>query len=176
MKTSLLILLIFTLCLNVKAQDDTLNMCILNRVDTIDVQRVTDIFDCNYLISTEKSHNKCQVKINDSLFTGRICYRLIRTADNFEVFDGEVSNGLIIEGTVLRYSSEGQLIFTGQYNENWKLGIWTTYYVTGEIESVMKFIKYADHPVIEWEYDKDGQVTYYNDEQQEIEERIKTTR
>ncbi|MDZ4751377.1 MAG: hypothetical protein SGI87_07155 [Flavobacteriales bacterium] len=176
MKTSLLILLGFTFCLNVKAQEDTLNVCILNRVDTIDVQRVTDLFDCNYLISTEKSHNKCRIKINDSLFTGRISYHILRIDDSFEIFDGEINNGLIIEGTVLRYSSEGKLILTGQYNENWKSGIWTTYYVTGEIESVMKFIKSADYPVIEWEYNKDGQVTYYNNEQKEMEERIKTTR
>jgi len=39
----------------------------------------------------------------------------------------------------------------------------------------MKFIKYADYPVIEWEYDKQGHLTYHNDEQKEIEERIKNT-
>ena len=175
MKTVKLILFGLFFCLKLQAQTDTLNICVLNDIDTVEVQSSAELFDCNYLISTEKSHNKCYLKFNDSLFTGRIYYRLPTSQDSYEVFDGKISDGLILQGTILRYSLNGQLTLTGQYNENWKYGIWTTFYTTGEIESVMKFIKYADDPVIEWVYDKKGNLTYHNDEQKEIEERIKNT-
>lgn len=123
------------------------NMCILNRVDTIDVQSVSDISDCNYMLGTLKSHNKCQLIIDDSLIPGRITYRLPMSNDKIEFFDGEVSNGLIMEGTVLRHR-DGRLILTGQYQENWKSGVWTTYYDGGEIHTVMIFIEHADDPII----------------------------
>jgi len=122
MKTVKLILFSLFFCLNLQAQTDTLNICVLNGIDTVEVQSVAELFDCNHLISTEKSHNKCNLKINDSLFTGRIYYRLNRTEDSYEVFDGKISNGLIQQGTILRYSLTGQLTLTGQYNENWKYG------------------------------------------------------
>lgn len=132
--------------------------------------------NCNYLISLEKSHNKCEIVINDTLYSGRIYYHIINTDSTAQVFEGIIKDGLIQDGTILEYSKEGRLILSGQYSENWKYGIWTSYYSNGQIEAVMKFIKYADDPVVEWEYDENGQLVYHNNEQKEIEDKIENAR
>jgi hypothetical protein len=153
------------------SSSDTLNYYVLNSVDTNFVENSVEIFKCDYLISTEKSHNKCRILINETFYSGKIYYHLIRTDSCLEVFEGEIKNGLIQNGTILRYSKTSQLILSGQFYDNWKYGIWTTYYIIGKIESVMKYIKYSDYPVVEWEYDQTGHLLYYNNEQKEIEKK-----
>ena len=176
MKTiSLIILIVLSHSLLAK-NIDSLNFYILNGVDTTYVKSWTQINQCNYLLSTEKSHNKCRIFINNKPYSGKITYQYENKDSTLVVFDGEFNHGFIETGTILRYSKLRQLILSGQYEDNWKFGIWTTYFDTGEIESVAKFIKGADEPVIEWEYDKSGRQGYYNNEQQEVEERIRNAR
>jgi hypothetical protein len=170
------IILSFFSSLLLGAENDSLSYYVTNNMDTIYVNKRSDITNCNYLVSLEKSHNKCEVVINDTLYSGKIYYHIVNTDSTVQVFDGIIADGLIQDGITLRYSKSGKLILSGQYSNNWKYGIWTSYYSTGEIEAVMKFIKYTDDPVVEWEYDKKGQLVYHNNEQNEIEEKIKNHR
>jgi hypothetical protein len=137
---------------------------------------LADIHQCDYLISTDRGHNKCRITINKTPYSGNLVYLATRLDSTIEAFEGNVLNGLIQYGTILRYSRSGQLVLTGQYVDNWKYGLWTTYFESGEIESVMKFIRQADYPVVEWEYDPAGRLVYFNDEQSEVERRIRNSR
>jgi hypothetical protein len=176
MKTTLIILLGLLSGGLARASIDSLTYCVVNDSDTIYLNELSDILDCDYLKSTERSHDKCLITINGSPYTGNLDYRLNRGDSTIEYFNGEIIQGLIKDGTILRYSQTGQLMLTGQYFDHWKLGIWTSYYPSGRIESVLKFIPEADYPVIEWEYDESGLLVYHNDELKEIEERIKNAR
>jgi len=176
MKITILIILGVLSDALVWANGDTLNFYVTNNSDTIYVNDFANILVCNYLISIEKSHNKCMITIEDDLYTGKLYYQMSRADSMLQVFDGEIVDGLIKNGTILRYSTTGQLILSGQYYDNWKYGIWTSYYKNGQIESVMKFIVNADYPVVEWNYDESGRLVYHNDEQKEIEKRIKNAR
>jgi hypothetical protein len=176
MKTITFIILGLITSQLLNADNGTLNYYVLNNVDTTYVNNLSEITNCNFLISCEKSHNKCLIIINDKPYSGKIHYHISRVDSTLQVFDGNITNGLIQNGTVLRYSKSGQLILSGQYFNNWKYGMWTSYYNTGQVETIMKFIEYADYPIVEWEYDKTGRLVYHNNEQKEIEEIIKKTR
>jgi len=175
MKTITFIIVGLFYCQFLWAHNDSLSYYVLNNSDTNYVNSLSDITDCNYLISTAKSHNKCPIIINGSRYSGKISYHIYRADSTLEVFDGDKMEGYIQIGTVLRYSISGQLCLSGQYSDNWKYGIWTTYYKSGKVESIMKFIKLTDEPVIEWEYDEFGLLEYYNNEQKEIEKIIENT-
>ena len=171
MKLSVVIFLFPFLCSS-QTSTDRMSFYVLNS-DTTYITNSDEIIHCNFMISNEKSHNKCSIQINDQLFTGRIQYQIANDDSSYLTFDGEVENGLILNGTIIKFNSLGNVKMTGQYCNNWKIGFWTTYHLNGNIESIGKHIKGSDYPVIEREYDENGILTYYNDEQIEIEKRIK---
>lgn len=146
---------------------------VLNGTDTIYVSGPEEILNCNHILVTEKSHNLCQIMVGGSPYSGKIHYEICRLDTTLEVFDGNVVDGFIHDGTMMEYSKTSQLIKSGQFLDNWKYGIWTTYYDNGQIQSVMKFIKFADWPVLEWDFSKEGRLIYQSNEQIQIEGRIR---
>lgn len=176
MKALSAVILVFASCQLSSASTDSLSYYVLYGTDTNYVSDWSAIHQCDHLISIDRSHNKCKLVVDQSPYSGKLTYRATGLDSTVQVFEGEFLNGLIQYGTVLRYSLSGQLILTGQYVDNWKYGVWTTYFDSGEIEAVMKFILQADHPVVEWEYDRAGRLVYFNDEQVEVEQRIRNTR
>ena len=109
---------------------------------------------------------------SDTWYIGHIS--IIININNY-YFDGYTVLGLIESGVIIKYHANGKIMMTGQYSDNWKIGIWTTYYENGKIESLNIFIKGADEPVIEKEFDINGEIIYSKNEKKEIEEIIENT-
>ncbi len=86
----------------VRASNDSLDFYVINHSDTIYIHELATIFYCDYLISTDRSHDKCLITIDGNLYTGDIYYRLKMGDSTIELFDGEIVDGLIKNGTLLR--------------------------------------------------------------------------
>jgi antitoxin component YwqK of YwqJK toxin-antitoxin module len=131
-------------------------------------------FDCLSIPSTiEKKHNYCKVLKDSIPFSGYLKKRLVNKSDStILVFSGNIKEGLISNGSFLKFYYNGKINETGQYQNNWKTGIWTAYDINGQIQSLEKYIEGNDYPVIEFEYDQNNNLEYFNDEEAIMKKRI----
>ena len=129
------------------------------------------VFQCDYLVAVEKSHTICQFFAFGKTFTGHVQYRVVEPDKDISSFSGVLKDGFISKGTLVKYFQDGQVQQTGQFQESWKVGMWTTYYTSGQIQFLWKYIKGADYPVVEWEYSSTGDLIYFNDEEATIRNR-----
>jgi hypothetical protein len=115
--------------------------------------------------SIEKGHNWCQVLKDSIPFSGYLKRRIVKEDSTVSVFSGILSDGYIKNGSYIEFYYDGKVKQTGQYEKNWKIGIWTHYHQNGLIEWIGKYIDGADYPVVEFEYDEDGKLEYFNNEE-----------
>ena len=85
-----------------------------------------------------------------------------------EIYKGTMKNGQYENGAISRSYTDGMIQMTGQYQDNCKIGFWTTYHKNGRIDAIMKYMEGADYPVVEIEYDENGRIIYSNDEENTI--------
>ncbi len=122
-------------------------------------------FNCLELTTLERDHNYCIILKDSIPYTGKFKSRIIRKNYTLEIFSGVLKNGLIENGSFTRFHPNGRIMATGQYYNNWKFGIWTTYYENGKMEGLYKYIEEVDYPIVEFEYKKNGELEYFNDEE-----------
>jgi hypothetical protein len=115
--------------------------------------------------SIEKGHNWCQILKDSIPFSGYLKKRIVKEDSTVMVFSGILSDGYIKNGSYIEFYYNGKVKQSGQYENNWKVGIWTSYHQNGQIEWIGKYIEENDYPVVEFEYDKNGELEYFNDEE-----------
>jgi antitoxin component YwqK of YwqJK toxin-antitoxin module len=127
---------------------------------------VTNHIDCyDVPTSIEKGHNWCQILKDSIPFSGYVKQRIVKKDSTVKVFSGILSEGYIMNGSYIEFYYNGKIKQTGQYENNWKVGIWTSYYENGQIEWLGKYIEKNDYPVVEFEYKNNGELEYFNDEE-----------
>lgn len=120
----------------------------------------------------EKEHDYCQVLKNGQPFTGEFSRRLVSEDSTVEVFKGNLVQGYIQDGSFVKFFSNGKIQMTGQFMNNWKIGIWNTFYDNGNIKGVFKYIVGTDYPVVEFGYTKSGELEGFRDEESKISKLI----
>jgi|GEM_PF-2922179 len=127
---------------------------------------VNEYVDCIDIPATiEKGHNWCRVLKDTVPFSGYLKKRLIKEDSTVLVFSGTLKNGYIEKGSFIKFYHNGTVKQTGQYENNWKVGIWTSYYQNGKIEWIGKYIEEYDYPVVEFEYDENDRLDNFSDEE-----------
>lgn len=151
----------------IKLDSSYMNFYIRELTDTIWFTAYSEVIQCNYMVKLDKSHNNCTFYSNKKEMNGffTIC---IVNKEWKEIYKGTMKNGHYENGAVFRSYTDGTIQMTGQYQENWKIGFWTTYHKNGKIDAIMKFIEGADYTVVEIEYDESGGIIYSNDEENTI--------
>ena len=151
----------------IKLDSSYMNFYIRDLTDTIWFTAYSEVIQCNYMVKLDKSHNNCTFYSNKKPMSGffTIC---IVNKEWKEIYKGTMKNGHYENGAISRSYTDGTIQMTGQYQENWKIGFWTTYHKNGRIDAIMKFMEGADYPVVEIEYDESGGIIYSNDEENTI--------
>ena len=151
----------------IKLDSSYMNFYIRELTDTSWFTAYSDVIQCNYMVKLNKSHNNCTFYSNKKAMNGffTIC---IVNKEWKEIYKGTMKNGHYENGAISRSYADGTIQMTGQYQDNWKIGFWTTYHKNGRMDALMKFMEGADYPVIEIEYDENGKIIYSNDEENAI--------
>ena len=146
----------------IKLDSSYMNFYIRDLTDTIWFTAYSEVIQCNYMVKLDKSHNNCTFYSNKKAMSGffTIC---IENKEWKEIYKGTMKNGHYENGAISRFYTDGTIQMTGQYQDNWKIGFWTTYHKNGRIDAIMKFMEEADYPVVEIEYDENGEIIYSND-------------
>ena len=151
----------------IKLDSSYMNFYIRALTDTSWFTAYSDVIQCNFMVKLDKSHNNCTFYSNKKAMNGffTIC---IVNKEWKEIYKGTMKNGHYENGAISRSYMDGTIQMTGQYQDNWKIGFWTTYHKNGRMDALMKFMEGADYPVIEIEYDENGKIIYSNDEENAI--------
>ena len=151
----------------IKLDSSYMNFYIRALTDTSWFTAYSEVIQCNYMAKLDKSHNNCTFYSNKKAMNGffTIC---IVNKEWKEIYKGTMKNGHYENGAISRSYTDGTIQMTGQYQDNWKIGFWTTYHKNGRIDAIMKFMEEADYPVAEVEYDENGEIIYSNDEENAI--------
>jgi len=151
----------------IKLDSSYMNYYIRTLTDTSWFTAYSEVIQCNYMVKLDKSHNNCTFYSNKKAMNGffTIC---IVNKEWKEIYKGTMKNGHYESGAISRSYTDGTIQMTGQYQDNWKIGFWTTYHKNGRIDAIMKFMEGADYPVVEIEYDENGEIIYSNDEENAI--------
>lgn len=151
----------------IKLDSSYMNFYIRGLTDTSWFTAYSEVIQCNYMVKLDKSHNNCTFYSNKKAMNGffTIC---IVNKEWKEIYKGTMKNGHYENGAISRFYTDGTIQMTGQYQDNWKIGFWTTYHKNGRIDALMKFMEGADYPVVEIEYDENGEIIYSNDEENAI--------
>ena len=151
----------------IKLDSSYMNFYIRALTDTSWFTAYSEVIQCNYMAKLDKSHNNCTFYSNKKAMNGffTIC---IVNKEWKEVYKGTMKNGHYENGAISRSYTDGTIQMTGQYQDNWKIGYWTTYHKNGRLDAIMKYMEGADYPVVEIEYDENGEIIYSNDEENAI--------
>lgn len=120
------------------------------------------------LVSIDKEHNYCQVLKDGQPYTGEFSSRLVGEDSIISVFEGNLLNGYINDGSIVSFFPNGKIKMTGQFIKNWKFGIWNTYYNTGKIKEVIIYKAGYNFPLVEFRYSKFGELVHFNDNESGI--------
>lgn len=151
----------------IKRDSSYMNFYIRELTDTSWFTAYSEVIQCNYMVKLDKSHNNCTFYSNKKAMNGffTIC---IVNKEWKEIYKGTMKNGHYENGAISRSYTDGTIQMTGQYQDNWKIGYWTTYHKNGRLDAIMKYMEGDDYPVIEIEYDENGEIIYSNDEENAI--------
>lgn len=151
----------------IKRDSSYMNFYIREMTDTSWFTAYSEVIQCNYMVKLDKSHNNCTFYSNKKAMNGffTIC---IVNKEWKEIYKGTMKNGHYENGAISRSYTDGTIQMTGQYQDNWKIGYWTTYHKNGRLDAIMKYMEGADYPVVEIEYDENGEIIYSNDEENAI--------
>lgn len=140
--------------------------------DTIWFNQSSEVVQCNYMISIEKSHNHCSFYTFGEPMNG---FYTIKTHQDQMIseFKGTLKNGLYLDGNFTRSFNNGAIQLTGQYANNCKIGYWSTYDSSGTLLYFFKFIPESDNPVVEVVYDENGEIIETTDEEEETIKRLR---
>jgi len=137
------------------------------------LRRSNNFFDCiDGTTIIEKGHNYCQILKGGVPFSGYIKIRRVKRDSAISVFSGTLKNGYIEDGSFIEFYHNGNIRQTGQYQNNWKIGIWTSFYPTGGIEFLEKYIEGTDSSMVWFDYDDSGKLVDYSDEESIMKKRI----
>lgn len=154
-----------------KLDSTFINYYVKDFSDTVWFTKASDVIKCNYLVKLEKSHNNCLYATFKAPMNG---YFTIQTKnyDMSNLYQGTLINGQLETGTYTSFYSADQIYIMGQYQNNWKIGFWTTFRYNGLLDSVNKFIEGANDPVVVYKFDEYGNILSCTDEEIEILRRI----
>ena len=151
----------------IKVDSSYINYYIIDFKDTIWFTEYSEVVKCDFTAKLDKSHNNCTFYSNKKEMNGFFTICTINN-DITQIYKGTMKNGNYENGTVSRYFENGIIQMIGQYQDNWKIGFWTTYHNNGRLDSIMKFIEGANDPVVEIEYDENGKIINSIDEEDDI--------
>lgn len=142
------------------------NYYVLNSKDTFYFTNNSTVIQCNFTQSIDKDHNKCRFNINQEPGNGRV--EIVQNDflnKSSTIYCGTLIGGFYENGTFYKNSYNGKPLITGQYVNNWKNGFWTIYYPNGQVQTIFKFIDEINDPVKTWEFDKEGKLIDFTDEE-----------
>lgn len=145
------------------------NYYVLNSKDTFYFTNNSTVIQCNFTQSIDKDHNKCRFYINQEPGNGRV--EIVKTDflnKSSTTYSGTLISGFYENGTLIKKSTSGSPLITGQYVNNWKNGFWTIYYPNGQVQTIFKFIDGINDPVKTWEFDETGKLVDFTDEEDEL--------
>lgn len=152
-----------------KIDSTYINYYVLNNRDTFYFPGNSTVIQCNYLQNVDKDHNKCRIYIDQKPGNGYIeIVRYNKLEEEITTYQGTLVDGFFLSGIYTIKTIEEFPVITGQYVNNWKYGLWTNYYSSGQVSSIEKYIEGASYPVKMWEYNKAGELSGYGDEEMEI--------